>query len=166
MSAMKKNPKSAKPSDPATKPAAAPAAAPAPKPVAAPAKAVVAPAPAPAAVAAPVAAPKPVVPPPAPVAPVAAKPAAAPVKPVLSTTISAAIDVGFGHSLYIRGEGAGLSWSRGLLLKNAAADKWSVSFAGIEHPITFKFLIDDAIWSVGENYVAVPGASVSFQPVF
>ncbi len=165
---MKKNPKSAKPSDPVTKPAAAaPAPAPAAKPVAAPAKTVAAPAPVPAAAAAPVAAPKPGVPPPAPVAPPPAKPvAAAPVKTPLSTTISAAIDVGFGHSLYIRGEGAGLSWNRGLLLKNAAADKWSVSFAGIEHPITFKFLIDDAIWSVGENYVAVPGASVSFQPVF
>lgn len=166
---MKKNPKSAKPSDPMTKAAAAPSAAsapsaPAPKPVAAPAPA---PAPVPAVPAAPVAAPKPVAPTPAPVAPVAAKPvAAAPAKKLLSTTISAAIDVGFGHSLYIRGEGAGLSWNRGLLLKNAAADKWSVSFAEIEHPITFKFLIDDAIWSVGENYVAVPGASVSFQPVF
>ncbi len=132
---MKKNPKSAKPSDPMTQAAVAPSA-PAQKPVAAPAPA---PAPVPAAPAAPVAAPKP---------------------------ISAAIDVGFGHSVYIRGEGAGLSWSRGLLLKNSAADKWSVSFAGIEHPITFKFLIDDAIWSVGENYVAVPGASVTYQPVF
>jgi hypothetical protein len=32
------------------------------------------------------------------------------------TTISASFDVGFGNALYVRGEGAGLSWDKGLLI--------------------------------------------------
>jgi hypothetical protein len=170
---MKKNPKSDKPTAPATKSVAS-TPAPAPKPVAAVPTAAPKPAPAaaapkaaatPAAIASTAPAPS-TTPAPKPVAAPAPAPVAAPVKKAVTTVISATIDVGFGHALYVRGEGGGLSWNRGLALKNVSADKWSWTFSDVSGPITFKFLIDDAVWSVGENYVAVPGASLAFQPVF
>jgi len=164
---MKKTSKPAKSSAPAAKPAA-------PAPAAAPVSAAAKPAPAaPAAKAAPVSAPPAPVaapapaPAPVPVAAAAPKPAAPlPVKKTAPTVISAEIDVGFGRALFVRGEGAGLSWTKGLALKNSAADQWTLSFADVEHPLTFKFLIDDEVWSIGENYTAMPGKSLTFRPVF
>src|SRR5687767_9810316 len=39
-------------------------------------------------------------------------------------TIEAKIDVGFGNTLYLRGEGQGLSWNRGVPLKNIDNSTW------------------------------------------
>jgi hypothetical protein len=100
-------------------------------------------------------------------APVSSAPAAAAPKPApAATTISATIDVGFGNGLYIRGSGPGLSWNIGIPLTNGGSDQWSVVLSGATQPVTFKFLINDSQWSVGEDYAIAPGSSVSFTPVF
>ncbi len=91
---------------------------------------------------------------------VAFAPASAP------TVIKAEIDVGFGNTLYLRGDGPGLSWNKGVPLDCTADDQWKISIAGAKGPVTFKFLLNDETWSKGEDYVAAPGATVSLSPAF
>ena len=92
-------------------------------------------------------------------------PAKAPALPTV-TIISARIDVGYGNHLYLRGEGAGLSWDEGVLLENLESDHWKIALPGATEPIRFKFLLNDETWSSGEDFVAVPGGLVVFTPLF
>jgi hypothetical protein len=99
--------------------------------------------------------------------PVAAKPAvkAAPAS-IATTKVVAEIDVGFGNTLYIRGEGPGLSWEKGIPLDCIADTQWSLSLSEASRPVVFKFLINDLTWSAGEDYVVQPGGSVELTPAF
>ncbi len=103
--------------------------------------------------------------------PLAAKPASqAPAKkpavqPTL-TTITAQTDVGFGNTLYIRGEGSGLSWDKGLAMDCTADDKWVVTLSDATGPLTFKFLVNDATWCAGNDYVVAPTETVTLVPSF
>ena len=92
----------------------------------------------------------------------AKKPAA---KPTL-TTITAQIDIGFGNTLYLRGEGAGLSWDKGLVMDCLADDKWVISLSDAATPVIFKFLLNDLTWCAGSDYVVTPGESVTLVPSF
>jgi outer membrane biosynthesis protein TonB len=47
-------------------------------------------------------------------------------KKVQQTSLIARVDVGFGNSLYVRGSGAGLSWSKGTLLDNVTPYEWAL----------------------------------------
>jgi hypothetical protein len=129
----------------------------------APAKKTIAkpPAPAPASK---IAAPAPIKPPAIPVDPV--NPPAAASSAAAFTAVTAQIDIGFGNALFIRGEGPGLNWNKGLALKNAGASEWTISLPRATRPIVFKFLINDEVWSTGEDYQADPGALVVLQPGF
>ncbi len=84
----------------------------------------------------------------------------------LPTTIVVQLNVGFGNTLYVRGEGPGLSWEKGVPLDCVADDKWSVSLAETSKPVVFKFLINDQTWCTGDDYVAQPGTTVTVSPVF
>jgi hypothetical protein len=100
----------------------------------------------------------------------AAKKPAAKVAPLASasqsTTIVAAIDVGFGNTLAIRGDGPGLSWERGVVLDCAAGDLWTITLPETSHPIVCKFLINDETWCTGDDYTVLPGSSVVLSPTF
>ncbi len=150
-----------KPAAPAPTPAAPAAPAPAPakaaeKPAApAPAKAAEKPVPAPAK-----AAEKPV---PAPAK--AEKAAAHPESNV--TVIVAKYDVGHGNTMFIRGEGAGLTWEAGIQMDNAGNDVWVwTTNEASQGPVSFKFLINDEIWSVGDNMIAPVGETTTLYPSF
>lgn len=82
------------------------------------------------------------------------------------TVINARIDVGFGNTLYLRGEGPGLSWDVGVALESVADDTWSISLPANGKPVVFKFLINDLSWSVGSDYVIDSGAKVVLVPTF
>lgn len=82
------------------------------------------------------------------------------------TTIVAQIDVGFGNTLYVRGEGPGLSWEKGTPLDCVADDKWSITISETSKPVVFKFLINDQTWCAGDDYVAQPGATLTVTPAF
>lgn len=103
--------------------------------------------------------------------PAAKKPAAAPKpqpvapRPVL-TTIGARVDVGFGNALFIRGEGAGLSWEIGVPMECVGADLWRVALPESSHGHTFKFLVNDLTWSAGPDFTAGSGAEVTLTPEF
>ncbi|MGB0409524.1 MAG: hypothetical protein ACPGIC_05960 [Opitutales bacterium] len=87
-------------------------------------------------------------------------------KKVEKTSITASVDVGFGNSLYIRGEGAGLSWETGTVLKNVSPNEWSFSATGVQAEVHFKFLINDELWSDGDNLTVAAGGSSISSPVF
>ena len=93
-------------------------------------------------------------------------PAPAPVAPSGTTTIVAAIDVGFGNKLTLRGAGPGLSWERGVDMENTTSDLWSIVLPETSQPVIFKFLLNDVTWSTGDDYTVLPGSSVVLSPVF
>jgi len=103
-------------------------------------------------------------------APSPALPTTPPVKTVASqpvlTTITARIDVGFGNALYVRGEGAGLSWDQGRAMECIADDLWRIVLAESARAYTFKFLINDTTWSSGPDFTAACGTSVTLLPEF
>ena len=81
------------------------------------------------------------------------------------TVITAQIDVGFGNALFIRGEGAGLSWDTGTALECKGDSLWSISLPATK-AVTYKFLINDSSWSTGEDYVTAAGSKAVQKPKF
>src|SRR5687767_12019310 len=65
-------------------------------------------------------------------------------KPV-ATTITARVDTGFGNALYVRGDGAGLSWDNGVPMTCVKSDEWQLTLGDSSRPITFKLLVNDVI---------------------
>ena len=84
------------------------------------------------------------------------------VKPV---TIEAKIDVGFGNTLYLRGEGLGLSWTQGVPLTCVDGKTWKWTGEATEQ-LKFKLLLNDQVWSQGEDLVATPGQKLEISPAF
>ncbi len=84
----------------------------------------------------------------------------------VTTFITAQIDVGFGNSLYIRGEGPGLSWGKGLLMTCVSDNRWAITLPQASQPFLCKFLLNDLIWSNGADYVLPPGRNASVVPMF
>lgn len=95
-----------------------------------------------------------------------AKKAASTAKKAKSNTkVVAKVDVGWGHSLYIRGEGPGLSWNKGVLMVSKGANEWT--WAGnAKSDFDCKFLINDEHWSSGENLLAKANKTSISTPVF
>ena len=81
-------------------------------------------------------------------------------------TITAQFDIGFGNALYVRGEGAGLSWDQGLLMNCVSNSEWQCVLGESARPIVFKFLVNDLSWSTGEDFSVTPGANVTLTPTF
>jgi hypothetical protein len=99
------------------------------------------------------------------------KKAATPVKkaPAKQTTaqnrIIARVDVGFGNVLFVRGEGAGLSWEKGTALANVTPYEWALS-CSTKGKVIFKFLINDELWAEGENITLPAGRESISSPTF
>jgi len=104
------------------------------------------------------------------VAPSAPKPAPVAVQPVarkpVVTTISARINVGFGHFLTIRGDGPGLSWDAGVPMICLADDLWQIKLGESARGFVFKVLVDDLTWNTGPDYTLASGASLTVTPEF
>jgi hypothetical protein len=96
----------------------------------------------------------------------AAAPAVKPAAKSASTVITALIDIGFGNTLYIRGEGPGLSWDTGLALDCLADDKWSITIPASGKPVVYKLLINDLTWSTGADFVTESGQKATLTPTF
>jgi hypothetical protein len=80
-------------------------------------------------------------------------------------TIEARIDVGFGNMLYLRGEGLGLSWTQGIPLTCVDGKIWKWTGEATDQ-LKFKLLLNDQVWSQGEDIVAVPGQKLEICPAF
>jgi len=81
------------------------------------------------------------------------------------TRIIARVDVGFGNALYVRGEGAGLSWEKGTALANVTPYEWTLSCLN-KGTVIFKFLINDELWAEGENITLPAGRESISSPTF
>ncbi len=82
------------------------------------------------------------------------------------TRVIAKINVGWGNSLFIRGEGAELSWDKGIAMQCIGDDEWLWEQYVPKGDVSFKFLINDSQWSVGEDYVVAVGDSIICNPSF
>jgi hypothetical protein len=82
------------------------------------------------------------------------------------TRIVAHVNVGWGKQLYIRGEGAGLSWEQGIPMLCENDTEWHWVAETDVCPISFKFLIDDKIWALGENITINAGDVHISEPSF
>jgi hypothetical protein len=74
--------------------------------------------------------------------------------------------VGFGNTLFIRGEGEGLSWDKGQPLSCKDGEAWVWSRRRGKEQVTFKLLVNDQLWCRGENFQVAPGRQVEVVPVF
>jgi hypothetical protein len=82
-----------------------------------------------------------------------------------ATTIEAKIDVGFGNRLYLRGQGPGLSWERGVPCECVNRNTWRWT-APTAAKLTFKLLLNDSVWARGADLVIGPGERVEVVPAF
>ena len=82
-----------------------------------------------------------------------------------STVIEAKIDVGFGNQLFLRGQGSGLSWDRGIPLECVDSKTWRLTFRA-EEKLLFKLLLNDSVWAKGEDVAITPGQRVEITPAF
>lgn len=99
------------------------------------------------------------------VASVAGTPRAVSVKPV-TTTIIAVLDVGFGNTLFIRGQGPGLSWDQGIPMTCVAPNEWQIALPESPRGYTFKVLVNDVSWSLGSDFFVECGGTVTITPEF
>jgi hypothetical protein len=95
-----------------------------------------------------------------------AQAAAAVPQPAASTVINARVDVGFGNSLHIRGEGPGLSWSKGVPMTCISSEHWKISLGASSRPVVFKLLVNDEQWSCGPDYTVQSGSDTNIHPHF
>ncbi len=82
------------------------------------------------------------------------------------TTIRAKIDIGFGNLLYLRGDGPGLSWEKGIAMECVDDIMWNWSTNATVKAFTYKMLVNDLSWSVGEDYTAHSGKVNAIKPAF
>ncbi len=82
------------------------------------------------------------------------------------TRIIARVDARFGNTLYIRGEGGGLSWTEGVPMENISSDEWKWESTEADSGIVFKFLVNDEIWANGEDQTVAAGSTSISTPSF
>jgi len=87
-------------------------------------------------------------------------------EPVVVTRIVARVDVGFGHSLSVRGDTLPLSWERGWWAWPAAADRWELVLTEVGGGFVYKTLVDDATWQVGDDVAGSEGVDNEVTPSF
>ena len=82
------------------------------------------------------------------------------------TRITIKYDVGFNNNLFIRGQGAGLSWEKGKQLKNVGSDEWVWEVDAPFKNCEFKVLINDQWYEGGENHRISDGEALQYTPFF
>lgn len=87
-------------------------------------------------------------------------------KETSQTTLIARVDVGYGNILFIRGEGAGLSWDEGNTMECVSNDEWKFTTTASDKEITFKYLINDIDWAQGDDLTVKKGQTSVSTPQF
>ena len=75
-------------------------------------------------------------------------------------------DIGFGNTLFIRGDKTPLNWDKGIPLSYCEKRQCWVFKAELKQPVDFKVLINDRHWSDGENFILKPKSTTTFDPKF
>jgi len=97
---------------------------------------------------------------PARVEPAVETPAAGSATTDRTKVIIARVNVGWGNTLYLRGEGGRLSWDIGVPMICTGDDRWAWSCRTEELPHQFKFLRNDQVWELGDNQI-MSGADIT-----
>ncbi len=82
------------------------------------------------------------------------------------TSITATAYVGIGNKLYLRGEGAGLSWEKGTPLQFLAIGKWGWSTSEADQPISCHLYKNDEEPALDGKMTVQPGEQVELSPRF
>ena len=80
--------------------------------------------------------------------------------------ITVRYDVGYNNHLFIRGNGPGLSWEKGVKLKNLGVDEWVWETELPTHNCEFKILINDQQYESGDNHCLHDGVAFQYTPRF
>jgi hypothetical protein len=84
-----------------------------------------------------------------------------------ATRIIATAYIGIGNRLFIRGDGPGLSWDKGIPLQFVSIGKWRWETMDAEKTITYKLYKNDEIESSNLNNPALePGSQVELNVTF
>ncbi len=82
------------------------------------------------------------------------------------TVVAANINVGLGNLLFIRSQGDGLSWLKGVPLNCVDPTTWVWSTTQAREKVIFKLLLNDEHWAKGEDVVAEAGRRLEIVPCF
>ncbi len=80
--------------------------------------------------------------------------------------IVARVNVGWGHAVYLRGDGGSLNWEVGTPLICLTDDQWVWSYAEDRAPREIKFLRNDTDWALGGNHGVIMKKLLVFTPQF
>jgi len=83
-----------------------------------------------------------------------------------TSVVKVKYDTGFNNQLYIRGEGAGLSWEKGLAMTNSGSTDWMWETKDKFSNCSFKVLINDETFENGENHNLQYGSNTQVIPNF
>ena len=87
-------------------------------------------------------------------------------EPAGSTSLVATAYIGIGNKLYLRGDGPGLSWERGVPMQFLAIGKWGWTTTEAAVPVTCRVYRNDDTPMLEENIVIDPGSKSEITPKF
>lgn len=87
-------------------------------------------------------------------------------EPAGSTSLVATAYIGIGNKLYLRGDGPGLSWERGVPMQFLAIGKWGWTTTEATAPVTCRLYRNDDTPMLEENVVIDPGTKAEITPKF
>jgi hypothetical protein len=76
------------------------------------------------------------------------------------------LELGGSNALFIRGQGAGLSWDFGQRLTSLDFKTWVWCAKARSEKIEFQFLLNDEVWEKGETHLLKAGDSIELTPDF
>ncbi len=74
--------------------------------------------------------------------------------------------IGIGNKVFIRGEGPGLSWQKGVPMEFVSIGKWSWATSTATEPLKIQLLKNDDLAAQGDPITLPPGHHVESTPVF
>lgn len=83
-----------------------------------------------------------------------------------TTRITAHCNTGFGNTLFLRGEGAGLSWDQGIPMRNINDNTWIWETDRPFNSCSFKVLINDKQYEMGNNRIVNYHDHCEYSPTF
>jgi hypothetical protein len=87
-------------------------------------------------------------------------------KDTFATKICIKYDAGFPNNLYVRGEGAGLNWNKGVPCKNVGPNEWIWEVPKQFITCKFKVLINDEHYEQGRDHILHAGSLMEYTPKF
>jgi len=79
---------------------------------------------------------------------------------------SASLPASGSRTLSVRGALSPFSWTSGVAMTKKSETLFELRVRGLTVPLEWKPLVDDTTWSIGKNYVAMPGKVVDVYPHF